>query len=207
MKTINIYTDGACSGNQSSQNKGGWACLLELGDYKKIFTGNEANTTNNRMELKAVINAFEKIKASDYKMNIFTDSAYISNCINSRWYVKWLKDGWRNSKSPKENLDLWEELLMYVAPDLLSNYIDTKKIRTTKHALSIGISHTKFIHVPSHVSLKSSDEKLAEKYRKFLASNKLTDKEYSLQDFLHIIEQNNIVDKRAVDAAEKITQT
>ena len=111
-RTIVIYTDGACSGNQFKNNSGGWGAVLISGEKRKEIFGGEKNTTNNRMELTACIKGLMEIKRSDAPIKIYSDSAYIVNCINNKWYVKWEKNGWKTSKKePVENKDLWQELL------------------------------------------------------------------------------------------------
>jgi len=118
MEKIVIYTDGACSGNQNIQNKGGYGAVLLYKDNKKEIFGGELNTTNNRMELKGCIEALKTLKKKDIPIEIYTDSAYLCNCINQRWYIRWRQTGWINSqKKPVENRDLWEELL-YLIEDM-----------------------------------------------------------------------------------------
>lgn len=105
---MTIYTDGACS---SKDNLGGWACVdTERGEN---YFGYEENSTNNRMELTAVIKALELIRAADDKINtVYTDSAYVSNCFAQKWYITWRRNGWRNSsKQAVKNRELWERLL------------------------------------------------------------------------------------------------
>lgn len=115
MDKIIIYTDGACSGNQYEKNKGGYGAVLTYkGHIKEIF-GGEVNTTNNRMELKGCIEALKTLKRKELPVEVYTDSAYLCNCMNQKWYIKWRQNGWRNSsKKPVENKDLWEELLNLV---------------------------------------------------------------------------------------------
>jgi ribonuclease HI len=113
---IIIYSDGACSGNQFEENTGGWGAVLRFGDQKeKEIYGGERNTTNNRMELTACIRALQEIKRKDLEIEIYSDSAYIVNCIQQKWYVKWQKNGWKTkAKTPVENKDLWVQLLSLV---------------------------------------------------------------------------------------------
>lgn len=112
MKIINIYTDGACSGNQNETNTGGWGCVLEYGEHTKELWGGEENTTNNRMELTALIEALKALKEDGLTIHIYSDSSYLINCFKNKWYVSWQKNGWKNSKKePVENKELWEELL------------------------------------------------------------------------------------------------
>jgi ribonuclease HI len=101
-----IYTDGACSGNPGP---GGWGVLLRHGDIEKELCGGEEQTTNNRMELMAVIKALMALKKSCV-VTIHTDSKYVHDGI-SVWLAKWKKNNWRTSnKKPVKNQDLWEEL-------------------------------------------------------------------------------------------------
>lgn len=112
---IIIYCDGACSGNQHRENAGGWGAILRYGDKAKEIYGGEANTTNQRMELTACIKALEQIKPGGYAVDIFTDSAYLANCILQKWYINWQKNGWKNAKKePVENRDLWEKIISYL---------------------------------------------------------------------------------------------
>ena len=113
---IIIYCDGACSGNQLKQNKGGWGAVLKYQDRTKEIYGGERNTTNQRMELTACIRALAEIKADNFDIEIYSDSAYLVNCIQKKWYEKWLKNGWMNyKKKPVENRDLWISLLGLLA--------------------------------------------------------------------------------------------
>lgn len=112
MEKIIIYTDGACSGNQNKKNIGGYGAILVYKGHKKEVYGGEKNTTNNKMELKAPIEALKLIKRTDIPVEIYTDSAYLYNCMTQKWYKKWRKNNWLNSKKkPVENKTLWEELL------------------------------------------------------------------------------------------------
>jgi len=102
---IIVYTDGACSGNPG---KGGWAALIISQHDEEIISGSEKETTNNRMELMAVIKSLLKIKSN--KVNIFTDSRYVKNGIED-WIHKWKQNGWMTAnKQPVKNKDLWVEL-------------------------------------------------------------------------------------------------
>ena len=84
---IRIYTDGACSGNQHEENVGGYGAILEYGEHVKEIYGGEENTTNNRMELKAVIEAFKLLKKAGLEVDIFSDSAYVVRCFRERWFA------------------------------------------------------------------------------------------------------------------------
>lgn len=108
VREVAIYTDGACSGNPGP---GGWGAVLFYGDIKKEFSGGERHTTNNRMELLAVIEALGKLK-EPCKVKLYSDSAYLVNCFKQGWHKNWVRNGWKNSKKePVENQDLWKEIL------------------------------------------------------------------------------------------------
>jgi len=108
VKEVVIYTDGACSHNPGP---GGWAAVLMYGSRRKEISGGEKHTTNNRMELTAAIEALRRLK-EPCRVKLYTDSAYMVNCFQQRWYEKWERNGWINSKKePVENKDLWQRLL------------------------------------------------------------------------------------------------
>jgi len=104
-KKITIYTDGACSGNPG---KGGWAAVIIEDENEKTISGSEMLTTNNRMELIAVINALKEVSSAE--LDIYTDSKYVKNGIES-WIKNWKMNGWMTAaKQPVKNKDLWLEL-------------------------------------------------------------------------------------------------
>ena len=108
MKYIKIFTDGACSGNPGP---GGWGAVLRYGDVEKELSGGEKNTTNNRMELTACIEALKALK-EPCEVTLTTDSQYVVNGIEKGWAKSWKKNGWRKAdKKPASNSDLWDELL------------------------------------------------------------------------------------------------
>ena len=108
MKHIEIFTDGACSGNPGP---GGWGAVLRYGDKEKELSGGEKETTNNRMELTAAIMALRALK-EPCKVTLTTDSKYLSDGISKGWAKSWQKNGWRKAdKKPALNVDLWEEIL------------------------------------------------------------------------------------------------
>ena len=108
MKQVEIFTDGACSGNPGP---GGWGAILECDGYKKELSGGEAKNTNNRMELSAVIAALSALK-DPCRVLLTTDSQYVVNGMEKGWAKKWQANGWRKSdKSPALNTDLWQRLL------------------------------------------------------------------------------------------------
>ena len=103
---IKVYTDGACKGNPG---QGGWGALILENDVKKEIYGGESNTTNNRMELMAVIRALELLKEQN-DITVFTDSTYVQKGI-SEWIINWKRNGWKSSnKKSVKNKDLWVEL-------------------------------------------------------------------------------------------------
>lgn len=107
MEEVIIYTDGACSGNPGP---GGWGSILMYKDNKKEISGGMLNTTNNVMELTAVIEGLKLLKFP-CKVKLYSDSAYVVNAFNEKWIYGWLKNGWRNSsKEPVKNKELWQEL-------------------------------------------------------------------------------------------------
>ncbi len=125
MYVVDIYTDGACSGNPGP---GGWGAILMYGDHRKELSGGEKQTTNNRMELLAVISALKALK-KPCKVNLYSDSAYVVNAFNQDWIRGWQNNGWRNSaKVPVANIDLWQELLT------LTSTHDVKFIKVKGHA-------------------------------------------------------------------------
>jgi len=107
MKKVQIYTDGACSGNPGP---GGWGAILIYGDAKKEISGGEASTTNNRMELISVITALETLK-EPCEVELFTDSQYVANAINLGWLVSWQRMGWKRKGGDVKNPDLWIKLV------------------------------------------------------------------------------------------------
>lgn len=106
MTNVDIFTDGACSGNPGP---GGWAAILRTGEHEKELSGGERATTNNRMELTAVIRALEALKRRS-DVTIHTDSKYVMDGL-TQWLPKWKKNGWKTAdKKPVKNDDLWREL-------------------------------------------------------------------------------------------------
>jgi ribonuclease HI len=108
VKTITLYTDGACSGNPGP---GGWGYILMYGDLRKEGSGGEENTTNNRMELTAVIRGLEALKQPCI-VELYSDSKYVLDALEKGWAVGWRKRGWvKSDKKPAQNPDLWGRLL------------------------------------------------------------------------------------------------
>lgn len=108
MKEVEIYTDGACSGNPGP---GGYCAILEFNGKEKVISGGEKNTTNNRMELLAVIVSLKALKEKCH-VKLYSDSAYVCNAINNNWLNTWQVNNWRTAnKKEVLNKDLWYELL------------------------------------------------------------------------------------------------
>lgn len=169
MTILRIYTDGGCSGNQSSENTGGWGAILEFGEHQKELYGGEINTTNNRMELTAVIEAFKALNKDGQTVEVFSDSAYVSNCFREKWYESWEKNKWKNAaKKSVENQDLWKELLALVR----------------RH-------NVKFYRVKGHVNLSSKSTNFDALYSKFVTWN---GSRFTFDDFKYITTMNNRAD-------------
>lgn len=111
MRNVQIYTDGACSGNPGP---GGWAAILSYNGKEKELSGSMPNTTNNRMELFAVISGIGALK-EPCAVDIYSDSAYVVNAFNQHWIDNWQTNGWRTAdKKPVENDDLWKLLIQII---------------------------------------------------------------------------------------------
>jgi ribonuclease HI len=124
MKTVKLFTDGACIGNPGP---GGWACILRYRDIEREMWGSETHTTNNRMELVAAVRGLEALKER-CEVEVVTDSEYLKNGITV-WVQNWKRNGWRTStKKPVVNQDLWKEL------DELNSRHETKWSWTKGHA-------------------------------------------------------------------------
>ena len=125
MKNIIIYTDGACSYNPGP---GGWGAILMYKDSKKEISGYNPLTTNNQMELTAVIEALIMLK-EPCKVQLYSDSAYVINAFNQDWVGNWKKNGFRNSKKKEiENIELWKRLIN------LNDYHEIEWIKVKGHA-------------------------------------------------------------------------
>ena len=108
MDKVTIYTDGACSGNPGP---GGWGAILMLNENKKEISGGKKDTTNNVMELTAVIEALKLLKRP-CNVDLYSDSAYVVNAFLQNWILGWIKNGWKNSnKEDVKNKELWQELI------------------------------------------------------------------------------------------------
>lgn len=186
MSILRIYTDGGCAGNQTKTNLGGWGAVLEFGEHKKELWGAEANTTNNRMELTAVIEAFKALKKDNQTVEVFSDSSYVANCFREKWYESWEKNNWKNAaRKSVENQELWKELLALVR----------------KHDV-------RFYRVKGHVKLPETAEgvlpqsaALDKLYEKFLQWN---GSKFTYEDFIYITQMNNLVDALANKGIDSI---
>ena len=108
MKQVTIYTDGACSGNPGP---GGWGAVLMFNEFRKEMSGFDPQTTNNRMELTAAIEALKALK-EPCEVKLYSDSAYLVNAFQQKWLDNWQKRNWiKSDKKPVENQELWKELL------------------------------------------------------------------------------------------------
>ena len=125
MEEVTIYTDGACSGNPGP---GGWGAILMHKEHKKEISGAKANTTNNVMELTAVIEALKLLKYP-CKVSLYSDSAYVVNAFLQNWILGWQKNNWKTSnKEDVKNKELWQELIR------LTNIHDVNFIKVKGHA-------------------------------------------------------------------------
>ncbi|HEX7069780.1 MAG TPA: ribonuclease HI [Rhodothermales bacterium] len=144
QKQVTIYTDGACSGNPGP---GGWAALLIFGPYEAELSGSEPLTTNNRMELRAAVEALAALK-EPCDVTIHTDSAYLQRAFTDGWLERWQRNGWKTaSKKPVENQDLWRSLLELTtrhrvrwvkvkghADDVMNNRVDKMAVEAIRNA-------------------------------------------------------------------------
>lgn len=179
MKIVNIYTDGACSGNQNESNIGGWGAVLEYGSHRKELFGGEKNTTNNRMEMLALLNAFRALTKDNLNIRVFSDSSYLMNCFRERWYENWYNNNWKTSKKTDvENRDLWELLFSYIS----------------KHSVE-------FYRVKGHINLNSKNLNIQPIYEKFIEWNGTN---FTMDDFLYITKMNNRADELANQGIESV---
>ena len=171
-RILRIYTDGGCAGNQSENNLGGWGAILEYGEATKDLYGSCRDTTNNRMEMTALLEAFKAIKKEGQTIHVFSDSSYLMDCFRKRWYEGWQKNGWKTAaKKPVENQDLWKQLLPF----------------TERHEIS-------FFRVKGHVNVEKNAAALDGLYEKFIEWN---GSGFSYDDFLYVTRMNNRADELA----------
>ena len=142
--TIEVYTDG---GSGVNPDVGAWAALIYEGPEPTEISGVERLTTNNKMELRAAIEALRALEKPS-KVRLFSDSAYLINCMNEGWYLKWERNVWKNyKKKPVENADLWRELLE------LAGRHDVKWIKINGHA---GIGANERCHTLVQLAISCS---------------------------------------------------
>lgn len=123
MKKVNIYTDGACSGNPGA---GGWAAILIYNGHEKEIAGYDKNTTNNRMELFAIIQGLAQLK-EPCDVAVYSDSAYATEAFNKNWIDAWQRNNWRTSdKKEVKNRDLWNDLLVKISKHSNVQFIKVK---------------------------------------------------------------------------------
>ena len=180
-KVLRIYTDGACSGNQNEENVGGWGAVLEFGNASKEMCGGAVNTTNNRMEMTALLQAFKAITKPGQTIEVYSDSSYLMDCFRKKWYTSWVANGWKTAqKKPVENRDLWEQLLPFL----------------NEHEIT-------FYRVKGHVNLNSkvtNFDKLYDKFREWNGEG------FSFEDFKYITEKNNRADELANQGIDGLRQ-
>ena len=168
MKQVTVYTDGACSGNPGP---GGWGAILEYRGTEKELFGAEPETTNNRMELMAVIVALETLK-EPCRVDLYSDSKYVIDALEKGWAVRWRKNGWmRNKKDPALNPELWEQLLSLMEGQDIQFYL-----------------------VKGHVDVNKGKGTLQKRYAQFLKNN---GPDFSYDDFLYATKMNNRADELA----------
>ncbi len=172
MKIVEIYCDGACSGNGKETNVGGWGAVLVYNEQTKELCGGAPATTNNIMELTAAIEALKSLKSKTLDVKIFSDSAYVVNCFREGWYHKWKINGWINSKKePVENQALWKSLI-----ELVESF----------HSVI-------FYKVKGHLNLNATAE-VNKWYKKFNSANGLN---YSMDEFIRASQFNHVADELA----------
>ncbi len=176
MNKVEIFTDGACRGNQADNNSGGYGAVLLYKEHKKEVYGGAKNTTNNVMELRGMIEGLKALTRYDVVVDIYSDSAYIINCFKEKWYIKWEQNGWKNSaKKAVENVEEWKELL-----DLVRKF-----------------DNISFHKVKGH--LKEGSKDYVKWYNKFCESEYKISKE----GYNRLISYNNLADELANKGADE----
>lgn len=168
---IRIYCDGGCSNNQAEENIGGWGYVLEAVKDGRILkessaSGGQVNTTNNRMEMTALIEALKALTRQGLHIEVYSDSSYIVNCFKEGWYKTWLASDWKKGKV--KNVDLWKELLGLV-----------------------NDQEVEFFHVKGHLNLDHPNTDVKKHLEKF---NKANSSNVDLDFFKHVSSRNNQVD-------------
>ncbi len=168
MKHINIYTDGGCRGNQNDVNIGAYGTVIEDENAIINLSNSFENTTNNIMELTAVLEGFKYLKDKNISVNVYSDSAYVVNCFRDEWYKKWEKNNFINSKKQEvENKELWIELLH-----------EFRKF----HSVT-------FYKIKGHLNVNKPAE-INKWYKKFKTQGDIT-----LEEYIHIVHMNHKADE------------
>lgn len=179
MKNIQIYTDGGCSGNQFDLNIGGWGAILQYGEHEKELYGGSKNTTNNKMELQAVIEALKLIKNKNVIIEIFSDSSYVVECFLKKWYINWEKNGWKTAKkTPVENKEYWKELI---------SLVESFEVVT-------------FFRIKGHLQPSKTSE-ITKWYNKYKTN---MNPACTREEFLYLVKMNNRADELANIAMQEI---
>ncbi|MDR0885135.1 MAG: ribonuclease HI [Clostridiales Family XIII bacterium] len=178
---LRIYTDGGCRGNERGKaNVGGYGAVLTYKDHKKELSGGARDTTNNRMEMCALIAALEAVNKPAQTIEVHSDSAYLIDCLAKKWYVSWKKKGWITSaKKPVENQDLWERIL-----ELIDGH------------------HMSYVKIKGHVDLGKPSTNVDALYKKFIERN---GSGLSKDEFLVSLKMNSRVDELANLVLETLT--
>lgn len=175
--TTYVFTDGGARGNTIDLQDGAWGVLVSRNGEIEEANGLVVDATNNMAEIEAAIQGLSRLKEEDSSVALITDSAYVCNCINDKWYIGWEQNGWRNSKGkPVENKEFWEKLLLIY-----------------RQRLSEG-RNISFFHINSHIP----DSKLKATHRKFCKRNG----EVPYELFLSFVEGNEKVDDLATAAMD-----
>lgn len=176
---INLYTDGSRKGKEVTF--GGWSAILEAPGQRRELHDGAYNVSNSEMELQAVINGLNNIKVNDVDVKVFSDSAYVVNCFRDKWYENWEANGWINSqKKPVENKEMWKDLL--------------KEVRR-QHSVT-------FFHIDGHINPNNST-KMKKYHERFNSKNGVN---FTMEEFRHIVTNNNIADKLASKSAKEIME-
>ena len=181
METIKIFCDGGARNNGKENAIGGWGVYLTYQDYEKTLYGGDKNVTNNQMEIKAVIEGLKQLKINTIPIEVICDSAYVVNCINQKWYNKWILNNWRTStKKPVENKDLWQELL-----NVISQF-----------------KHIQFFRITGHLSMNKMDQ-LENAHKKFVEENRTC---LPMEEFIKYMQGNNLADLLVNKAMNKLEE-
>lgn len=179
MTILQIHTDGGCRSNQQGNNIGGWGAILQFGEHTKELYGGELNTTNNRMEMTALLEAFRSIKKPNQQIEVFSDSSYLINCFRDKWYIKWIKKNWMMTKTePVKNAELWQALLPF---------LDAHNIT--------------FYRVTGHINLNHPSTNIPKHFNKF---QQLNGDGVTFQEFEHAVRMNNRADELANIAMDEL---